>query len=288
VTAAIQGVPLADTSTLSIGITGGAGKVGTALRDVMSARFRAVRIIDLAEPASLGANETFVSADIANLDALTAAFEGLDGIVHLAGFPGDRAIDDMLRVNVLGTSNMYEAARRAGVSRVVLGSSNHVVGFYARNERVGPDVPMRPDGLYGLTKSWGELTAGLYYDKTGIRTLIVRIGNAQAAPTTPRSLEIWMSPGDFAQLVAIGMTHPDITCTTVYGVSEGGGHWYDNAIAERLGYVPRDRIVDFATPEAFKPQAFEIPEIAEYFQGGPFCERDHDGVLRVRPAKSGG
>ena len=275
----------AGTQPLAIGITGGAGKVGTALRHVLASRFRAVRVIDLAAPASLAPNESFVATDVADLEALTTAFAGLDGVVHLAGFPSDydHTVEEMLHVNVLGASNVYEAARRAGVGRVVLGSSNHVVGFYPRAERVGPDVPMRPDGLYGLTKCWAELTAGLYYDKAGIRTLIVRIGNAQARPTTPRSLEIWLSPGDFAELVRIGMTHPEIDCTTVYGVSAGGGSWYDNSVAERLGFRPHDRIADFATPEAFRPQPFEMPEIAEYFQGGPFCEREHDGVLRVRP-----
>ena len=51
---------------------------------------------------------------------------------------------------------------------------------------------------------------------------------------------------------------------------------------ERLGYVPHDRIVDFASPDAFRPQATDLPEVAEHFQGGPFCTWGHDGVLRRR------
>jgi len=147
---------------------------------------------------------------------------------------------------------------------------------------IGSDVAMRPDGLYGLSKCWAELVAGLYYDKVGIKSLLIRIGNAQERPTTPRSLEIWTSPGDLAQLTLIGLTHPDITCMTVYGVSAGGGTWWDNSTAERLGYVPHDRIVDFASPDAFRPQATDLPEVAEHFQGGPFCTWGHDGVLRQR------
>jgi uronate dehydrogenase len=270
------------TLALVIAITGGAGRVGTALRAVLSSRYREVRIIDLAEPSALAANESWRRVDIANLGELTEALRGVDGIVHLAGFPGDRAIEDMLQVNVLGSSNVYEASRLAGVGRVVLGSSNHVVGFYPRSAVVPPDAPMRPDGLYALTKCWAELTAGLYYDKCGIRSLIVRIGNAQAQPTTPRSLEIWLSPGDLAQLVDIGMVHPAIECTTVYGVSAGGGSWYDNSTATSLGFVPRDIIRDYAHPDAFRQPELELPEIAEYFQGGPFCSQGHDGTLRVR------
>ncbi|MDR3473924.1 MAG: NAD(P)-dependent oxidoreductase [Devosia sp.] len=274
-----------EAQSLTIAITGGAGKVATALRQVISARFRAVHIIDVVAPASLAANESFHAVDISRLDELAAAFSGVDGIIHLAGYPNDhdRSAEEMLQVNVLGSSHVYEAARRAGVGRVVLGSSNHTVGFYPRTQRIGSAVPMRPDGLYGLTKCWAELTAGLYYDKCGIRTLIVRIGNAQAEPTTPRSLEIWLSPGDLGRLVIIGMTHPEIDCTTVYGVSAGGGSWYDNTVAERLGFVPQDRIADFAHADAFRHQPGDLPEIADYFQGGPFCAQDHDGILRVRP-----
>ncbi len=277
-----EAAPNPQTGDLAIAVTGGAGRVGTALRQAMAHRFRRVRVIDRVAPAALAANEDFREVDIARLDDLTAALAGMDGIVHLAGFPNDRQIDAMLQANVLGSSNLYEAARRAGVGRVVLGSSNHAVGFYPRTWRIDGEVPMRPDGLYGLTKCWAELTAGLYYDTSGIRTLVVRIGNALAQPTSPRSLEIWLSPGDLAQLVAIGMTHPDIDCTTVYGVSKGGGSWYDNSVAERLGYVPQDLISDHAHPDALRPHPSDMPEIEAFFQGGHFCTHNHDGVLRVR------
>lgn len=277
---------MTETLALSIAITGGAGNVGRALRKVLSPTVHKVLVIDVVEPTDLAANETWQAVDITQLGPLTAALQGVDGIVHLAGFPNDRAIEDILHVNVLGTSILYEAAKLAGVGRVVLGSSNHVVGFYPRDSRVGSDVPMRPDGLYALSKCWAELTAGLYFDKSGIRSLIIRIGNAQAQPTTPRSLGIWISPGDLAQLTTIGLIHPDIGCTTVYGVSAGGGAWWDNTEAERLGFKPRDRIVDHAHPDAFVAQPQAMPQIAEHFQGGPFCSRDHDGTLRTRRPSS--
>jgi uronate dehydrogenase len=273
---------MTDAGSLSIAMTGGAGNVGTALRRILSPQLKRIRIVDLAEPAELAGNESFRRADMSNLDELTKAVEGVDAIVHLAGLRGEAPLADILHINVLGASNLYEAARLAQVPRIVLGSSNHAVGFYPREQVIGSDVPMRPDGLYGLSKCWAELVAGLYYDKVGIKSLLIRIGNAQERPTTPRSLEIWTSPGDLAQLTLIGLTHPDVTCTTVYGVSAGGGSWWDNSTAERLGYVPRDRIVDFASPEAFTPQATELPEIAEQFQGGPFCTWGHDGVRRQR------
>lgn len=268
--------------TLRIGITGGAGKVGTALRQVLSARFAAVRVIDLVEPAELLANERFVSADISEFDQLKPAFEGLDGIIHLAGLNTERELQQTLHVNVLGASNLYEAARLTGVGRVVLGSSNHAMGFYRRDQKVGSYDQMRPDTLYGLSKCWAELTGGLYFDKAGIRTLSIRIGNAQERPTSPRSLEIWISPGDLAQLCVIGLTHPEVDCTVVYGVSAGGGSWYDNSEADRLGYMPTDRIADFASPEASVEQPVALNEIAETYQGGPFTSLGHDGIRRSR------
>lgn len=273
---------MSQTASLSIAMTGGAGRVGVALRRVMSARFAHVRVIDLVEPSGLHANETFVEADVSDLDALTAAFEGLDAIVHLAGHPGERPIADILKANVLGTSNVYEAARRTGIGRVVFGSSNHATGFYPRDVVVATDDPMRPDSLYGLSKCWGELVAGLYYDKAGIRSLNIRIGNALDRPTTPRALEVWISPGDLAQLCVIGLTHPDLEVTTAFGVSAGGGNWWDNSAVERLGYVPQDRIADFAAPEAFAPVPDDADPVGEYFQGAGFCILEHDGVIRRR------
>lgn len=270
------------TETLRIGITGGAGNVGTALRAVLSPRFAAVRVIDLVEPNDLRANETFAAADMSDLGQLTSALAGLDGIIHLAGLNTESDLQQTLHVNVLGASNLYEAARLNGIGRIVLGSSNHAVGFYRRDQRVGSYDQMRPDTLYGLSKCWAELTGGLYFDKCGIRTLSIRIGNAQERPTTPRSLEIWISPGDLAQLCIIGITHPEIDCTVVYGVSAGGGTWYDNSEADRLGYRPTDRILDFASPDAFVEQPVELNDIAETYQGGPFTTWSHDGLTRNR------
>ena len=273
---------MADLAQLSIAITGGSGRVATAMRKILSPQVRHVRIVDIVEPASLGANESFLHTDLTRLDEAVAAMQGMDGVIHLAGIPSEKALAEMVQANVIGTSHLYEAARQAGVPRVVLGSSNHVTGFYSRDVVVSTEAPMRPDSIYGLTKSWGELVAGMYYDKHGIRSLVVRIGNAQDMPRTPRSLDVWISPGDFTQLCIIGLTHPDVDVKTVFGVSAGGGTWWDNSEADKLGYVPRDVIRDFAHPDAFIPVPDDANPVGEYFQGGTFCTLDHDGTIRRR------
>ncbi len=271
---------MGDRKTLRIGVLGGAGRVGVALRRELCNRVHTIRVLDLIKPPELSANETFRQTDMLDPHDLSAAFEGLDGIVHLAGIPKEAPLQEILAVNVTGTTNVYEAARRTGVGRVVLGSSNHVVGCYPRSAQVGPMDQMRPDGLYGLSKCWGELTAGLYWDKHGIRSLIIRIGNSSVRPMLPRSLEVWISPKDLCQLTMIGLLHEDVTATTVFGVSRGGGSWWDNSLAARMGYDPKDVISDHAAPEAFLPD--EEGPVSRHFQGGRYVAADHDGVIRDR------
>jgi uronate dehydrogenase len=269
-------------SAKSIVLTGGSGNVGRVLRKALAGRVKTVRILDLADPGELAEHESWAAADITDLAALTAAVEGADAIVHFAGYPNERAVEDMLRVNVLGTHNVYEAAVRAGIGRVVMASSNHATGFYPRDARIGVEDQMRPDSLYGLSKCWGELEAGVYFEKAGLRTLAIRIGNAGERPFDPRGLAVWISPRDLAQLVLIGLEHPDIDCTTVYGVSATDATWWDNSVAAALGYRPQDRTIDFAAPEAFQPKASPLPEVTDHFQGAGFCALNHDGVVRRR------
>ncbi|MDR9759951.1 NAD(P)-dependent oxidoreductase [Rhizobium redzepovicii] len=263
-----------------IAMTGAAGRVGTLLRPLLRAHFGHVSLIDLQEPTGLGDNETFVRADLTKLDETQAALKDIDGVVHLAGIASGTDMNAILHANVLGTYNLYEAARINKVERVVYASSNHATGFYPRGEIISPLDPMRPDSPYGLSKCWGELVAGLYYDTSGIRSLSIRIGNAGTYPNSERSIAIWISARDLAQLVRIGLTHPLIAATVVYGVSDTDEKWWDNDLARRLGYQPEDRPRDHARIE----QGAEGP-VALAFQGGGFCEINHDGTIRMRNAE---
>ena len=92
--------------------------------------------------------------------------------------------------------NLYEAARKHGVKRIVFASSNHVTGFYRQDEVISPHDPMRPDGFYGLSKAFGENLAQLYLDRYGIETVSLRIGSSFAEPKDRRMLATWMSFDD--------------------------------------------------------------------------------------------
>ncbi|UUP16463.1 NAD-dependent epimerase/dehydratase family protein [Nitratireductor thuwali] len=265
-----------------IAITGGSGRIGTALRNALAGKVANIKIVDKARPDRLGPGETWEQVEISDHAELSRSLVDVDAVVHLAAHPNERNIEDILRVNVLGTHNVLEAARRNGIERVVFGSSSHVVGFYPRQTRIADTDPMRPDSLYGLSKCWGELEAGLYYDKFGIRTLNIRIGNAGERPADARALNIWVSARDLAQLVLIGLEHPDITCTTVFGVSRVPSNWWNNSTATELGYRPADTAEAIAGPESEQELPSPLPQIAEYFQGGRFCVIDHDGKMRQR------
>lgn len=274
-----------------VALIGGSGRVGQRLRHALRGRVRSLRILDLVDPGALSENESWSQLDICDQASTTDALQGVEAIIHLAGFPGERPIEEIIRVNVLGTHNVYEAARRLGISRIILGSSNHVTGFYPRDQIVSPDGPMRPDSFYALGKCWNELEAGLYFEKFGIESFIIRIANASIDPEDPRSDDrsraTWISARDLAQLVVIGLEEPRIDCTAVYGVSQTPYGWWDNARAYELGYRPLDRGSDFTQSANIQSSSPQNSHIAGKFQGGRFCSIDHDGTVRTRRSVGG-
>ena len=100
---------------------------------------------DVRRPADLAADETFIAADLADYAQVEKIVAGVDGIVHLGGFSVEGPWDTILSANIVGCYNLFEAAHRAGVKRVVFASSNHAMGFYPRTQRIGVDVTVRPD-----------------------------------------------------------------------------------------------------------------------------------------------
>src|SRR5262245_16755270 len=121
-------------------LTGAAGDVGGRLRKLLKPVYPGLRLSDMKMPAGLEADETFVPVDLANLDEVEKAVDGVEGIIHLGGFSVEGPWETILQSNIIGCRNLFEAARRKGVKRVVFASSNHAVGFYPRHHRIGTDV----------------------------------------------------------------------------------------------------------------------------------------------------
>jgi uronate dehydrogenase len=252
-------------------ITGAAGALGREAREGLRGMASAVRLSDIAamQPARLEHSEEVVVCDL----------EDVDAILHLGGQAIEAPWPRVMQANIAGIINLYEAARKAGVGRVLFASSNHAIGFHRRTQKLDHTSPARPDGRYGLSKAFGEDIASLYADKFGISSFCMRIGSCFPEPTTERMLSTWLSYADFIRLVTAGLTahyHYEI----VYGVSANTRTWWDNSNAARLGYAPQDNAEVFATKVANAPA--EDP-IASLFQGTTFASFEFVGTAdRVR------
>jgi uronate dehydrogenase len=221
-------------------LTGAAGAIGNAIRPALRARHREVRLLDIRPPPDPQPGERLVLSDITDPAALEAAASGADCIVHLAGIPQDDAWPALRDANIDGTLNVFEAARRQGVRRVVFASSHHVIAFRELGTPVESDAELRPSGLYGATKAFGEALGRLYAAKHGIEVVCLRIAAFQLQPHDHRQLLLWISPRDMAQLVLRSIEAEPISFLTVFGVSNNTRNPYDRAGWEQLGYRPED------------------------------------------------
>ena len=249
-------------------ITGAAGDVGTHLRRELKGKYD-IRASDLRSMKRVGA-EKYARADVSKMADALRITKGVDAIVHLGGYSVEGPWEGILSANIIGCYNIFEAARRNGVKRIIFPTSNHAVGFYKRSETIDHRVYIRPDSRYGVSKVFGEGLGSLYADKYGMQFLMIRIGNVNPAPIDKRRLSIWISPRDIAQLVTIGIEHPDIRFEIVYGISANKRAWYDNSNAFRLGYKPQDDSEKYAA-EVLAKEKSGADSVAEMYQGGVFC-----------------
>jgi len=257
-------------------MTGAAGGVGAFLREQLAGRYE-LHLTDKVPITQLSHGETFTQADVTDFGALRAQMEGIFGVIHLGGIPVEDAWQGIFDVNLGGTYNILEAARQTGVERFVFASSNHAMGFYPRARTITENERVRPDSRYGVSKAFGEALGSLYADKYGLRVLSIRIGNVGLAPVDRRRLSIWISPRDLAQLVCIGLEHPELRNEIFYGMSDNERAWWDNGTATRFGYVPQDRSEEHARAILANAPAVDPESIPERHQGGDFCVVESGG-----------
>ena len=262
-------------------ITGAAGAIGGFLRRELGARY-AIRLSDIKPITDLAPHEKFMQGDIAHMKDALAITKGIDAIVHLGGFSVEGPWETILEANIVGLHNVFEAARRNKVKRILFATSNHAVGFYRRDEKIDHRVYPKPDSRYGLSKAFGEQLGSLYADKYGLEVFCMRIGNVNPVPPDKRRLSIWISPRDLARLVSVGIENPNISFEIVYGVSDNKRSWYDNSNARRLGYLPQDDAEIYAAEVLAKDKPGD-PR-TEMFQGGTFVLAEYGGDPSRRSA----
>jgi nucleoside-diphosphate-sugar epimerase len=279
---------------MNVLLTGVYGRCGTAiidhLHDDACYDLTYFNRSDRPDDHPYGGYDTIVG-NVSDRAALEDAMTGQDAVIHLAAYPyveGDWS--DVFEPNFLGQYNVLEAAREHEVESVVFGSTNHVMGMYEREHApelyepgydllLDGDDPVRPDSLYGVSKSYGE-DMGRYYVEEyeypqrfyAIRIASVRMpaydhpyGDAEAAvedgdiergsdeyqTQVARMKCTWQSRRDFAHQVACCLDDESVEFDVFHGVSDNDRRWFSIERArKRLGYDPEDNAEEWDAPPA--------------------------------------
>jgi uronate dehydrogenase len=254
-------------------ITGANGQIGSLLRRTLRRPDRHLRLLDLDEQSELEADEaaTLIVGSFLDADTMDRATDGVEAIVHLGGLStGGYDWRDYLEVNIHGTREVLEAARRNGAPRVIYASSNHAVGFH----RLDGDGPVpdylypQPDSLYGVSKAASESLCSLYHDRYGLDVVCLRIGSFRERPIDPRMMWSWLSPGDCSRLVEAALDVDSPGFRVVWGVSANTRGVLSLREAHEIGYFPVDDAEAYAQDVAGDENATST---AGTLLGGPYA-----------------
>lgn len=256
-------------------ITGAAGNLGRELRRGLAPLATTLRLTDRAEMAPAGPGEEVVVADVGDLDAMLEVVDGCDAVVHFGAAPVERPWEEILNSSIRGGYNVYEAARRHGVRRIVYASSIHAVGYVRREDGADTDTEHCPDTLYGLSKCFVEDLAKLYFRKFGIESACLRINSCFPEPADRRHLSTWMSFRDLIQLVTRCLTAERVGFTVLYGISDNKERIFSNEKSRHIGYVPQDSAEDYREKVEAATEPGDPFDPAVEFAGGVFCNYPH-------------
>ena len=232
---------------------------GLGRRRALSDRVKDVRQIDL--PA-----EKHRVADIADFESVRQAVEGMHTVVHLAADPAGGEWESVLRNNIIGGYNVFEACRQAGVQRVVAASTIQVstghrqqapyntvsAGRHAALPEgvpaIGAQVPAEPRNLYASSKVFNESLCRTYAHAHQMSCLALRIGWVVGEDVVPNATgeDIWCSQRDIGGIIQACVDAPDeLRFDIFYGMSNNRYGWVDMTNArDKLGFVPQDRAED--------------------------------------------
>ncbi|MBR2574548.1 MAG: NAD(P)-dependent oxidoreductase [Loktanella sp.] len=264
-------------------LTGAAGRLGSYLREPLTRMCDELVSTDIvADIGKLYDGESYVQADLADLSAMEAVLDGADMVVHFGAIGDEAPWDAILQSNIIGAYNVWEAAYRKGVKRVVYASSVHAVGMHLKTDTIGLDAPHKPDTYYGLAKCFAEDLASLYWDKRGIESVCMRIFSCAQA-TNARSIGTWLSYDDLIHLVERSIDSPVVGFTKVWGISNNDRAVVDNSKAGHLGYRPKDNAEQFARDVFAKTPHLDNKDLANLCIGGPFAtvELGNSGVAAL-------
>ena len=251
-------------------LTGAAGNLGKQLRPVLAQWADIVRVSDIVPLSAATDTEETLQLDLADASAVDRMVEGVDAVIHLGGISVEAPFSDIVQANIIGLNNLYVAAHKYGVKRIVFASSNHVTGFYPVTEVVDTEKPLRPDCLYGVSKCFGEALSRYYFDRFGLQTVCLRIGSSFEAPRNARMLNTFLSYGDFAEIVRVSLFTNRVDHTIVYAVSDNRVKWWSNEKATHLGFRASDSSIPYESKFPLLAPSTDHDDITQRYQGGPF------------------
>ncbi len=232
-------------------ITGAAGRIGGRLWMRFKDRYD-LRLMFHNKIPETSENEDTIVANIGDFDSMLKACKGVDAVVHMA-LAREESQAEAMFANFRGSYNVFEAARQCDVKTIVFGSTNHVMGMYERDKypNITPDMPVRPDGLYGTGKAAAEALGRFYADNYDMSVFCIRIGSAidSEVPTGrgERILSTWFSYRDIAQMVGLCIDATDIKFGMFFGISGNTRRFWDISNAQEiLGYAPEDDAEEYA------------------------------------------
>ena len=246
---------------MNVLITGMSGLIGGVVKEQLADKYELSAL-----NRSGVAGVKCYQADISDLDAIRPAFTGQDVVVHLAAKAGEYAWEELQAVNVAGTYNVFEAACEAGVKRVIYASSGATIAGWEKEEpylsiargryddaptswpMLTHQTPIRPSGIYGASKVWGEALARHYADTTDLSIICLRIGHVteEDRPLSARDYAVWCSQRDIARMVELAVAAPiNLPFATLFVLSDNRWGYRDLSHAHKvLGFEPQDRAED--------------------------------------------
>jgi uronate dehydrogenase len=257
-------------------IAGAGGKLGRRLRKPLSEICEQLISTDIVPLEPISSNESVVLCDLTDESAVEKLLVGVDSIVHFAGYPREASWSTIIPANIVSVTNLWEAAVKNGVGRIVYASSNHVIGFHPSDKHLDTNDEVKCDSRYGVSKAFAETLARFYYEKFGIESLGIRIGRCEDEPTDDRMMSTWIHPEDLVEIVKLGLLQKQVKADIVYGVSNNSRGWWRNPPYAQFPYKPKHSADSYTLDDAASQAAAAT---TWPFQGGPFAAKEYVGSV---------
>jgi uronate dehydrogenase len=252
-------------------ITGAAGSLGGHLRAGLTHLAERIRLVDVKDMGEPAAHEEIVVCNLADREAGIEVTRDCDAILHFAGHPRELTFEEIVADTLPAAYHVYEGARQHGCRRVVYASSIHAVGFHPVEEVPDTRAMHRPDTFYGLTKTFVEDLASLYWDKFGLESVCLRICSCFPEPQDRRMLWSWLSFADCVRLAEAALTAPRVGFSVIYGTSDNAQRGVSNVHATHIGFRPRDSADGFAAAVMARTERPDQGAVATRVVGGGFA-----------------